>query len=84
MSIFGVLVALDDHMKKSEMRAKQIREYFGEKMFQVIIPKNVKVEMATDESLSIYEYAPGSTGANAYASLVAEFIRRSEGAVSRG
>ncbi len=76
--IFGVVIALDDHTNKSETRIKQIREYFQEKVFEAIIPKNVKVEMATDEAIPIYNYAPGSTGANAYANLVTEFIQRSE------
>src|SRR5207248_267367 len=76
--IFGVVIALDDHSNKSKTRISQIREYFGEKVFTTVIPKNVKVEEATDEAVPIYDYAPGSTGANAYADLVAEFIRRSE------
>jgi chromosome partitioning protein len=76
--IFGVIIALDDHTTKSETRIAQIREYFGSKVFESVIPKNVKVEMATDESKPIYDFAPGSTGAKAYASLVSEFIQRSE------
>ncbi|HYU72773.1 MAG TPA: ParA family protein [Ktedonobacteraceae bacterium] len=82
--IFGVVIALDDHTLKSATRARQIREYFGEKVFDAVIPKNVRVEMATDEGVPIYQYAPGSTGANAYAGLVAEFIGRSEGSVKHG
>ncbi|GCF10877.1 ParA family protein [Dictyobacter arantiisoli] len=78
-SIFGVVIALDDHTSKSQTRMEQIREYFGAKVFTSVIPKNVKVEMATDEAEAIYNYAPGSTGANAYAQLVSEFIQRSEG-----
>ncbi len=77
--IFGVLIALDDRTKKSTLRRAQIREYFSEKVFRTVIPKNVRVEMATDEAVPIYDYAPGSTGANAYAELVSEFIQRSEG-----
>jgi len=80
--IFGVVIAMDDHTNKSTRRAGEIREYFGEKVFSSVIPKNVRVEMATDESKPIYDYAPGSTGANAYAGLVAEFIQRSEVEVS--
>lgn len=77
-SIFGVLIVLDDHTSKSATRAGQIREYFGDKVFRSVIPKNVRVEMATDEAAAIYDYAPGSTGAKAYADLVTEFIVRSE------
>jgi chromosome partitioning protein len=76
--LFGVIIALDDHTKKSATRIEQIRDYFGDKVFTTVIPKNVKVEMATDEAVPIYDYAPESTGANAYAALVKEFIRRGE------
>lgn len=76
--VFGVIIAMDDHTSKSNTRAQQIREYFKEKVFSTIIPKNVRVEMATDESKPIYTYAPDSTGAKAYANLVEEFIQRAE------
>lgn len=76
--VFGVVIAMDDHTNKSDMRIKQIREYFTEKVFTTVIPKNVKVEMATDEARPLFDYAPGSTGAVAYAELVSEFVRRSE------
>jgi chromosome partitioning protein len=76
--IFGVIVALDDHTSKSARRANEIREYFGAKVFSQVIPKNVKVEMATDEAQPIFTYAPTSTGAQAYANLIEEFVNRSE------
>jgi chromosome partitioning protein len=76
--IFGVIISMDDHTNKSEMRIAQIREYFGDKVFSTVIPKNVKVEMATDEARPIFDYAPGSTGALAYADLVTDLIQRSE------
>jgi chromosome partitioning protein len=77
--IFGVVISMDDHTNKSATRIAQIREYFGGRVFTNVVPKNVKVEMATDEAIPIYDYAPGSTGARAYAELVREFIQRSEG-----
>jgi chromosome partitioning protein len=76
--IFGVAISLDDHTVKSATRIQQIREYFKDKVFTTVIPKNVRVEMATDESRPIFDYAPGSTGAIAYAELVSEFIKRGE------
>lgn len=76
--VFGVIIALDDHTRKSETRTEQIREYYGDKVFRTIIPKNVKVEEATDDATPIFDYAPNSTGAKAYANLVEEFILRSE------
>jgi len=76
--IFGVVISMDDHTVKSATRIQQIQEYFGDKVFKTIIPKNVRVEMATDEARPIYDYAPGSTGAIAYAELVSDLIQRSE------
>jgi chromosome partitioning protein len=77
--IFEVVISLDDHTNKSATRIQQIREYFGDRVFNTIIPKNVKVEMATDEARPIFDYAPSSTGAIAYAELVHELIYRNEG-----
>jgi len=76
--LFGVIVGRDEHTRNSVMRIEQIREYFGDKVFTTVIPKNVKVEEATDNAAPIYDFAPGSTGAKAYADLVQEFILRSE------
>lgn len=77
--IFGVVIGKDEHTRTSGARIAQIREYFGDKVFQTIIPKNVKIEEATDNAVPIFDYAPGSTGAKAFADLVQEFIERSEG-----
>lgn len=76
--IFGVIIGRDERTRNSAMRAEQIRDYFGEKVFSTVIPKNVKVEEATDNATPIYDYAPESTGAKSYADLVQEFILRSE------
>jgi chromosome partitioning protein len=84
LPVFGVIIGLDDHSKKSEIRIEQIREYFGDKVFKTVIPKNVKIEMATDEAVPIFDYAPGSTGANAYAELIREFVQRSEKGETHG
>src|SRR5437764_1131898 len=76
--IFGVVISMDDHTSKSATRIRQIQEYFGDAVFTTIIPKNVRVEMATDEARPIFDFAPHSTGAIAYADLVTEFVNRSE------
>lgn len=76
--LFGVIVGRDEHTRNSATRITQIREYFGDKVFSTVIPKNVKVEEATDNAAPIYDFSPGSTGAKAYADLVQEFVLRSE------
>lgn len=82
--IFGVIIGRDEHTRNSAIRIGQIREYFGDKVFSTVIPKNVRVEEATDTAAPIYDFAPGSTGAKAYADLVQEFILRSESEITNG
>jgi ATPases involved in chromosome partitioning len=76
--IFGVIVGKYEHTNLHNTRLDQIREYYPDKIFKTVIPKNVRVEEATDNAIPIFDYAPGSTGAIAYADLVQEFILRSE------
>lgn len=82
--IFGVIIGRDEHTRNSITRIGQIREYFSDKVFSTVIPKNVRVEEATDTATPIYDFAPDSTGARAYADLVQEFILRSESEGANG
>lgn len=76
--IFGVVGTLDDHTNQSEKMLQRILDHFGEKVFSTVIPRNIKVEEANNQSISLFEYAPTSTGARAYAALVKEIVDREQ------
>jgi chromosome partitioning protein len=57
---------------------EEIQAYFGEKLFQTLIPLNVKVSEANGIQTPLYDYAPTSSGARAYSGLVEEVISRVE------
>jgi chromosome partitioning protein len=76
MPILGVVACLGDNTRNSKDRLNQVKEYFGDKVFQTVIPRNIKVEESNDQAISLFDYAPGSTGAKAYATLVKEIIER--------
>src|SRR5205085_7685740 len=78
LPIFGVLANLDDHTRMSADVLAAVRDHFGKLVFQTVIPRNIKVEEAHNQTTSIYEYAPTSTGARAYEALVQEVIDRAE------
>jgi len=78
LPIFGVVANLDDHTRISAEMLQAIREHFGKLVFDSVIPRNIKVEEAHNQIASLYEYAPTSTGAQAYARLVNEVIQRAE------
>lgn len=76
--IFGVVGTLDDHTNQSEKMLGRIKDHFGSKAFATVIPRNIKVEEANNQSISLFEYAPTSTGARAYAALVKEIVDREQ------
>ncbi len=78
LPIFGVLANLDDHTRMSADVLAAVREHFGSRVFQTVVPRNIKVEEAHNQTTSIFEYAPHSTGALAYERLVQEVLSRAE------
>lgn len=55
---------------------QEIRKRYGELVFKTMIPVNVKLAEAPAFGQSIQEYAPNSSGAQAYAALAQEVIER--------
>jgi chromosome partitioning protein len=78
LPIFGVIANLDDHTNMSADVLVAVREHFGDRVFETVVPRNIKVEEAHNQIACIYDYAPQSTGARAYTRLVEEVLRRAE------
>jgi len=79
MDIGGVMLTMyDSRTNLSKDVAKEIEKYFDDKLFKSIIPRNIKLSEAPSYGLSIYEYAPQSSGGIAYEALTDEIIRRFE------
>jgi chromosome partitioning protein len=76
LDILGVLCTFSDRTNVSKDVEKQLREYFGDLMFNTVIPKNVSLEEAHSRYTHIFDYAPNSAGAKAYKKLVKEVIER--------
>lgn len=76
LQISGVLCTMFDNTNVARDALAELQRYFGERLFQTIIPKNVKLEEAHSRALSIYAYAPESKGAEAYQELVKEIMSR--------
>jgi chromosome partitioning protein len=78
LPIFGVVANLDDHTRMSADVLQAVRAHYGKLVFQTVIPRNIKVEESHNRIAILYDYAPASTGARAYAQLVSEVIHRAE------
>ena len=76
LDILGVLCTFADRTNVSRDVEKQLRDYFGDLVFETVIPKNVSLEEAHSNHTHIFDYAPNSNGARAYKALVKEVIAR--------
>jgi len=55
---------------------EEAQKYFKDKVFKTLIPRNVRLSEAPSYSQSIFEYAPDSSGAEAYREITKEVIQR--------
>ena len=54
----------------------EVRDFFGEIVFQTVIPRDVAVSEAPSHGLSVIDYAPRSRGTRAYVELCMEVLER--------
>lgn len=77
LDIFGVVVTMFDvRTQLSHQVTSEIKQYFGEKLFKAIIPRNVRLSEAPSYGLTINEYDSKSKGADSYEYLAKEIIKR--------
>ena len=76
LEIMGVLCTFVDNTNVSKDVITQLRDHFGELVFETTIPKNVSLEEAHSRHTHIFDYAPNSAGARAYKELVKEVLAR--------
>lgn len=77
LSIDGVLLTMYDHrLNLSRQVATDAREYFGAKVFQTIVPRNVRLAEAPSFGKPIILYDVLSVGAQAYMGVAKELLER--------
>lgn len=77
LEILGVVVTMfDGRTGLSEQVAKELRKYFGQKVFKTVIPRNVRLAEAPSYGKPIAEHDKWSKGARAYKQLTKELITR--------
>lgn len=75
--IDGVLLTMfDARLNLSRQVASEAREYFGNKVFETVIPRNVRLAEAPSFGQPIILYDVASIGAQAYMSVAKELLER--------
>lgn len=71
-----VLTMFDKRNSLSEQVQTEVKNYFGEKLFKTIIPRNVRLAEAPSYGRTIYEHDRWSKGARSYKALAKEVKER--------
>jgi chromosome partitioning protein len=67
-----VLTMFDKRNSLSDQVESEVRNYFGDKLFETIIPRNVRLAEAPSYGRTIYEHDRWSKGARAYKAFAKE------------
>ncbi len=85
LDIHGVLLTMyDPRNKLSAAVAADVREFFGDKVYNTVIPRNVRLSEAPSYGLPAIVYDMKSPGAQAYIHLASEVIKRERQLVTPG
>ena len=79
LEIEGVLLTmLDGRTNLGLQVVAEVKKHFRQQVFQTTVPRNVRLGEAPSHGLPIHLYDPRSTGAEAYAALAKEVIKKNK------
>ena len=77
LELVGVVMTMfDGRTKLSQQVMSEVREHFGEKVFETVIPRTTRLAEAPSFGKPIIHYDKYSAGASAYEVLTQEFLKR--------
>src|SRR5699024_5249488 len=75
LKIEGVLLTmLDARTNLGNEVVEEVKRFFKDKVYQTIIPRNVRISEAPSHGMSIIDYDPSSRGAKEYMALAKEVL----------
>ena len=79
LNIEGILITMyDSRLNLSKQVISEVQEYFGDKVYQTYINRNVRLGEAPSHGKPIILYDPSSTGSNNYMNLVTEILNQND------
>ncbi len=73
----GILLTMyDPHLELTREVDEEVRDFFGDIVFDSVVPRDVSLCEAPSHGQSIFQYAPRSRGAFAYTQLCMEVLER--------
>lgn len=76
LTIEGLLLTMyDERTNLSSAVAKDLRDFYGPKVLEAVIPRNVRLAEAPSFGKPVFSYDPRSRGAEAYLELTKEILK---------
>jgi len=77
LALHGILLTMyDGRTNLSDMVTADVRSYFGDKVYETVIPRNVRVSEAPSHGKPVLLYDYRCSGSEAYISLAGEVLKR--------
>jgi chromosome partitioning protein len=77
LEIGGIVMTMfDGRTNLSAQVVTEVRDHFGARVYQTVIPRTVRLSEAPSFGKSIFEHSPNGVGARAYRALGDEFVSR--------
>src|SRR5205809_1757199 len=83
LEIGGILMTMfDSRTKLSGQVVSEVRQHFGVRVYDTVIPRSVRLSEAPSFGKTILEYNSSGPGARAYRALAQEFLKRQNSATT--
>ena len=73
-----VLTMYDSRSLISRQIAEEIKKFFTKRLFEIVVPRNIRLVEAASYGKPILLHDPKCTGARAYKALTEEYLKREE------
>jgi chromosome partitioning protein len=77
LELMGVVLTMfDPRNRLSHEISLEVNKHFPQRVFQTVIPRNVRISESPSHGLAVIEYDPKSVGAESYRLLALELLER--------
>jgi chromosome partitioning protein len=79
LKVGGIMLTMyDSRTRLAQEVVRQVTEYFKDRVYRTIVPRNVRLSEAPSHGLPVCLYDPTCIGARSYEALAKEIIERGE------